>query len=139
MAIAFFNIKFSSSRIALRFCNSRICFAERIVSSSILTSFNYQKEAAKVGFDWPNIDGAFEKFEEEEDINPENISKEKTSNSDNVLRRKNVDDVSDMKDLDAKSEDLDVPGSDLDDAQEEIGSEDEENNYYSLGGDDHED
>jgi hypothetical protein len=31
--------------------------------------------------------------------------------------------------------DLDVPGSDLDDAQEEVGSEDEENNYYSLGGD----
>ena len=26
---------------------------------------------------------------------------------------------------------LDVPGSELDDAQEEIGSEDEENNYYS--------
>lgn len=34
-------------------------------SSSLLTSFNYQKEAAKVGFDWPNIDGAFDKFEEE--------------------------------------------------------------------------
>lgn len=27
--------------------------------------------------------------------------------------------------------DLDVPGSDLDNAQEKIGSEDEENNYYS--------
>ncbi len=36
-------------------------------------------------------------------------------------------------------EGLDVPGSELDDAQEEIGSEDEENNYYSLGGDNHED
>lgn len=34
-------------------------------SSSLLTSFNYQKEAAKVGFDWPSIAGAFEKFEEE--------------------------------------------------------------------------
>ena len=32
---------------------------------------------------------------------------------------------------------LDVPGSELDDAQEDIGSEDEENNYYSLGGDEH--
>ncbi len=31
--------------------------------------------------------------------------------------------------------DLDVPGSDLDDADESIGEEDEENNYYSLGGD----
>ncbi|MDN4608844.1 nucleoside triphosphate pyrophosphohydrolase [Sporosarcina highlanderae] len=34
-------------------------------SSSLLTSFNYQKEAAKVGFDWPDIAGAFDKFEEE--------------------------------------------------------------------------
>lgn len=34
-------------------------------------------------------------------------------------------------------QDLDVPGSELDDAQESIGSEDEENNYYSIGGDRH--
>lgn len=34
---------------------------------------------------------------------------------------------------------IDVPGSELDNDQEEIGSEDEENNYWSLGGDDHED
>jgi hypothetical protein len=37
------------------------------------------------------------------------------------------------------SEDLDVPGADLDDENEEIGEEDEENNYYSLGGDNHND
>lgn len=37
------------------------------------------------------------------------------------------------------SGDLDVPGSELDDADEETGEEDEENNYYSLGGDNHED
>ncbi len=36
-------------------------------------------------------------------------------------------------------EDLDVPGAELDDANELIGEEDEENNYYSLGGDDHSD
>jgi hypothetical protein len=34
---------------------------------------------------------------------------------------------------------LDVPGSELDDEEEAIGSEDEENNYYSLGGDEHND
>ncbi len=34
-------------------------------TSSLLTSFNFQKEAAKVGFDWADINGAFEKFEEE--------------------------------------------------------------------------
>lgn len=33
--------------------------------------------------------------------------------------------------------DLDIPGSELDNQQEEIGSEDEENNYYSIGGDNH--
>jgi hypothetical protein len=32
--------------------------------------------------------------------------------------------------------DLDVPGAELDDAMEAIGSEDEENNYYSLSGED---
>lgn len=36
-------------------------------SSSLLTALNYQKEAAKVGFDWPDIDGAFDKFTEEWD------------------------------------------------------------------------
>jgi hypothetical protein len=32
-------------------------------------------------------------------------------------------------------EELDIPGSELDDDNESIGEEDEENNYYSLGGD----
>ena len=36
-------------------------------------------------------------------------------------------------------EGLDVPGAELDDANELIGEEDEENNYYSLGGDNHSD
>lgn len=33
--------------------------------SSLQTSYNYQKKAASVGFDWPNADGAWEKFLEE--------------------------------------------------------------------------
>lgn len=37
-------------------------------------------------------------------------------------------------DSDHTGDDLDVPGTELDDKEEEIGSEDEENNYYSLGG-----
>lgn len=36
-------------------------------------------------------------------------------------------------------DDLDVPGAELDDADEGVGEEDEENNYYSLGGDNHDD
>lgn len=34
---------------------------------------------------------------------------------------------------------MDVPGADLDDADEVLGEEDEENNYYSLGQDKEED
>lgn len=40
---------------------------------------------------------------------------------------------------DFSGEDLDVPGSEDDDEMEGIGSEDEENNLYSIGGDNHED
>ncbi len=40
---------------------------------------------------------------------------------------------------DLSGDDLDVPGSELDDDEEAVGSEDEENNYYSLGGDNHND
>src|SRR6185369_10463270 len=35
--------------------------------------------------------------------------------------------------------DLDIPGAELDDSVEAIGEEDEENNYYSIGGDRHDD
>lgn len=34
-------------------------------TSSLQTAFNYQKKAASVGFDWPDVEGALDKFEEE--------------------------------------------------------------------------
>jgi hypothetical protein len=37
------------------------------------------------------------------------------------------------------SDDLDISGTEADDADEGIGEEDEENNYYTLGGDRHDD
>ena len=43
----------------------------------------------------------------------------------------------DSFDKNISGSDLDVPGADLDDEEERIGEEDEENNEYSLGGDDH--
>jgi hypothetical protein len=62
------------------------------------------------------------------------------------VQSKKVENKKDIKDspLRALSPDrmgdaLDVPGSELDNGQENIGSEDEENNYYSLGGDNHDD
>jgi hypothetical protein len=39
--------------------------------------------------------------------------------------------------VDFSANDLDVPGMELDDKSEAIGSEDEENNPYSIGGDAH--
>ena len=39
---------------------------------------------------------------------------------------------------DVTGADLDIPGASDDDANELIGEEDEENNFYSLGGDNHE-
>jgi hypothetical protein len=41
--------------------------------------------------------------------------------------------------VDFAGSNLDIPGSGDDDAQEELGSEDEENNSYSVGGDGHTD
>lgn len=43
----------------------------------------------------------------------------------------NGNEVINSENQESMSMDLDVPGSDLDNAQEKIGSEDEENNYYS--------
>lgn len=40
--------------------------------------------------------------------------------------------VIDGENQESMAMDLDVPGSDLDNQQEKIGSEDEENNYYST-------
>lgn len=66
-------------------------------------------------------------------LNPEDISKQKTPNEkEGTMNEKSFED-------DMSGDDLDVPGSELDDQQESVGSEDEENNLYSLGGDDHHD
>lgn len=44
---------------------SRILDGQERSESSLLTSYNFQKAAAKVGFDWPDAEGAWLKFEEE--------------------------------------------------------------------------
>lgn len=82
---------------------------------------------------YPPADDIYNKSKNEEDINPENILKNKTLNEEEGLE--NEKDF----DEDVSGDDLDVPGSELDDEDENMGNEDEENNYYSLGGDDHND
>jgi hypothetical protein len=76
---------------------------------------------------YPVEDDIYNKAQQEENIDPENILKLKKENQNDKLQ------------LDMSGSDLDVPGSELDDEQENIGSEDEENNSYSLGGDNHND
>lgn len=83
---------------------------------------------------YPESDDIYNKFDKESDIDPEDISKKKPLEIDEDSEWNEMD-----LDLKYPREDLDVPGSDLDDEQEDIGSEDEENNYYSIGGDDHND
>jgi hypothetical protein len=82
---------------------------------------------------YPVSEDIYSRYKEENNINPEDISK--TKESDYSEDRNNEIDFID----DVSGRDLDVPGAELDDNQENIGSEDEENNYYSLGGDDHND
>lgn len=55
----------------------------------------------------------------------------------NNLQQAKLDSVDDDGDM-LNEDELDVPGSDDDDENERIGEEDEENNYYSLGSDNHE-
>ena len=85
--------------------------------------------------DYPASDDIYSKYQKEKNINPEDTSKTKESNENRRTGKGNEKDFDD----DFSGDDLDIPGSELDDELEIIGSEDEENNYYSLGGDDHND
>jgi hypothetical protein len=78
-------------------------------------------------------DDIYRKFREEKDINPEDISKKKEPNENE--KRKALHEKYLLDEMCGNY--LDIPGSELDDEQEMIGNEDEENNYYSLGSDDH--
>jgi hypothetical protein len=84
---------------------------------------------------YPVDEDIFSKSKEEGNINPEDISKTKGLNENDKAQKNNEKDFVE----DQSGGDLVVPGSELDDEQENIGSEDEENNYYSLGGDGHND
>jgi hypothetical protein len=84
---------------------------------------------------YPVGEDIFSKSKEEGNINPEDISQTKELNENDKAGKNNEKDFVE----DQSGGDLDVPGSELDDEQEHVGSEDEENNYYSLGGDGHND
>jgi hypothetical protein len=93
-----------------------------------------QEKAAKDSLDRlqeQNSDKEYEITpEDKRALGPKDLSMD-GGDDEELLRRK--------RKVDFAGEDLDIPGSELDDAQEEIGSEDEENNLYSLGSEDNED
>lgn len=81
---------------------------------------------------YPASEDIYSNDKEERELDPEN-PKEANVPREKYGKRNEKEFKEDMS-----GRDLDVPGSELDDGQEDLGSEDEENNYYSLGGDDHE-
>lgn len=82
---------------------------------------------------YPESEDIYKNYQEEKDINPEDILRMKESNEKHIVSKSTDEGLND----ESTNSDLDVPGSELDDTMETIGSEDEENNYYSLGGDNH--
>ena len=83
---------------------------------------------------YPESEDIYSKSQNMVDVNPEDPTHKKAANAD---QHNGANNEKDFKD-DVSGGDLDVPGSELDDTQLKPGSEDEENNFYSLGGDDHE-
>lgn len=84
---------------------------------------------------YPPSEDIYNQFKEEADIDPEDPSRIKSFIEIEKAPKWNEKNFRD----DVSGDDLDVPGAELDDELEAIGSEDEENNGYSLGGDNHHD
>jgi len=84
---------------------------------------------------YPPGEDIYGKYQKERSRNPEDPSNILEPSVTYIKGKFNEMDFDD----DLSGSDLDIPGSELDDELEFIGSEDEENNYYSLGGDDHND
>ena len=82
---------------------------------------------------YPKNEDIYNNAIKEADIDPANPAKMKTPNEMPETEERNEKDFEAVK----TGADLDVPGAELDDQEEAIGSEDEENNYYSIGGDNH--
>ena len=85
---------------------------------------------------YPPDEDIYGKLQKASNVNPEDPSKVKDKVD---LRKKRSDDNEETFADNMSGDDLDIPGSELDDDPEVSGDEDEENNYYSLGGDNHND
>ncbi len=83
----------------------------------------------------PGSEDIYNNSTQEADIDPANTDALKTPNEENEIE--SVDE--NRFKLDETGNGLDIPGAELDNEEEAVGSEDEENNYYSIGGDNHTD
>jgi len=97
------------------------------------TNDNHKKPDRAEKNDFPGYphysskDDIYSREKEEQDLDPEQPGQKKTAPEKvNLINEKNFK-------QDKTGGDLDVPGAELDDEQEELGSEDEENNIYSNG------
>jgi hypothetical protein len=92
--------------------------------STLLEQINFSEYPV-----YPPSEDIYTQSKEESDIDPEHTSKLKKPCEKLGLMNEKIFEE------DMSGDDLDIPGSEEDDLQESIGSEDEENNYYSLGDD----
>ena len=104
---------------------------EKNKSKIDVNSPSYNPNDAYVSY--PDSDDIYNNSTKITDVNPDAIS------GNISLSKKEEISLNKEKYYDESCVDLDVPGAELDDAMEKIGSEDEENNYYSIGGDEHND
>lgn len=79
---------------------------------------------------YPPAEDIYNKGHKVENINPEDLSEKINSSVPVESSKKEAE-------TDSTGSELDIPGAELDDPQEDTGNEDEENNYYSIGGDEH--
>lgn len=95
-------------------------------------TINNPNKVYPANVNYPPSEDIYNMGKEETEIDPEDITRKKTPVDEGKFNEKNFN-------QDKSGSDLDIPGSELDDDQEAIGSEDEENNGYSIGGDNHND
>ena len=82
---------------------------------------------------YPAGEDIYVKFQKEVGEEPLDVSEIKEATDGDKIETGNRKDYYE----DMPGYELDVPGAELDDIQENIGNEDDENNYYSLGNDKH--
>jgi hypothetical protein len=83
---------------------------------------------------YPDNEDIYSKFQKTETIDSDGISSHELKENEKIGANTEKEFEGNQS-----GNELDVPGAELDDQQELVGNEDEENNYYSIGGDRHED